>query len=664
MSATTQSESSPWRPGIQVKGETFKESEEVCKEKPQIKIMNEKHVSMETTEDSSSKPIIKSVGNIHVSKETESSDIVVKSHIKSSSDMHATKQSTEEREVNFPKMKRSGEMDSLKESEPMEWKIKKASVFGHVSQLSNQEFTISAPRLKRPEKLFALEESDLRDFSIRPKIHINKKRHANVMSDPALPQKPHIKMSDNRSSTLESDYVDMDEIRRQKFRKINLYGHASDSTVQKLLYGGEVDEMYYPKKSDKEDSTALQTSKDDFVQFWLDEEDNVEPYQDDFKVLDEKPMTDLLATRMYTPYGSLGDYGISLNSDVDLYKYIPLPALLKHSITTPLMAQISLVNDCVINYMTTEMQIDQHFLALHRYLFMADGDFAQILSDILLEKLASNPKIQELLNPVFLNGALTKSLQLSMHTDDQYADNLSFAVRYIPNVLQQNVHDTLDCLELRYKVKWPVNIIITDKCITKYSKVFSFMLQLKRVVWVLKDVWHKLKRDALVHKVGSSSQFRQLQLYRQEMQHFVKVMQGYITNQIIHVAWQELQEALANDVKNLDDLHRVHTDYLDRAIFRCLLNKKAAPLMKIIQDIFCLILKFRTQLINATWLQSADAGEMTNTAFSSLQTSYKAFREYSCFLFKVVNKLAIRGYQPHLQELLLRLNFNDYYKDK
>lgn len=32
-----------------------------------------------------------------------------------------------------------------------------------------------------------------------------------------------------------------------------------------------------------------------------------------------------------------------------------------------------------------------------------------------------------------------------------------------------------------------------------------------------------------------------------------------------------------------------------------------------------------------------------------------------CLLFSVVRKLTLRGYQPHLQELLLRLDFNEYY---
>jgi len=55
---------------------------------------------------------------------------------------------------------------------------------------------------------------------------------------------------------------------------------------------------------------------------------------------------------------------------------------------------------------------------------------------------------------------------------------------------------------------------------------------------------------------------------RQEMQHFVKVMQGYIANQVIHVTWNEFMQALNSDVHNLDDIHKVHLDYLDKAIFR------------------------------------------------------------------------------------------------
>ena len=56
--------------------------------------------------------------------------------------------------------------------------------------------------------------------------------------------------------------------------------------------------------------------------------------------------------------------------------------------------------------------------------------------------------------------------------------------------------------------------------------------------------------------------------------------------------------------------------------------------MKIIQDIFCLILKFCSQLSSAAWGQDSGTGEVTHPNFAAMVTSYKAFREYFVFLFK------------------------------
>ncbi len=55
--------------------------------------------------------------------------------------------------------------------------------------------------------------------------------------------------------------------------------------------------------------------------------------------------------------------------------------------------------------------------------------------------------------------------------------------------------------------------------------------------------------------------------FRQEMQHFVKVMQGYIANQIIDVTWREFQDDL-NKVQTLDELHHCHAEYLNKCVLR------------------------------------------------------------------------------------------------
>lgn len=391
----------------------------------------------------------------------------------------------------------------------------------------------------------------------------------------------------------------------------------------------------------------------------------VEHYQDNYELMSEPPISHLLQNIVTEPCLPPLDPSVRRATDataVQASSLVSLPVLMKHSITAPLIAHASLVNKAIIDYLFVELNIEQNFEALRHFLLMEDGEFAQSLSDLLFEKLGSGQTPGELLNPLVLNSILNKALQYSLHGDSKMASNLTFALKYLPEIFKPNAPDALNCLELRYKVNWPLNIVITESCMNKYNKIFSFLLQLKHMVWTLKDVWFHLKRTALVNRSSNSVQLHQLQLYRHEMQHFVKVIQGYIANQILHVTWCEFGHKLSS-VGNLDELHRTHAEYLNKGIFRGLLTEKAAPVMKIIHNIFSLILKFRSQLISQAWQHDADDQMAIHPNFVMMQQSYKSFKHYSHFLFKVVTKLVNRGYQPHLEDFLLRINFNNYYLD-
>uniref|UniRef100_A0A3B4Z5N2 Gamma-tubulin complex component 6 n=1 Tax=Seriola lalandi dorsalis TaxID=1841481 RepID=A0A3B4Z5N2_SERLL len=386
----------------------------------------------------------------------------------------------------------------------------------------------------------------------------------------------------------------------------------------------------------------------------------VEHYEDYYT---SSPECQLLKQVTRGPWGLPMDPTLRRATDttaVQLSEMVSLPVLIKHSVTTPLITHVSLVNKAVVDYFFVELGVERHFEALRHFLLMEDGEFAQSLSDLLFEKMGSGQTPGELLTPLVLNSILSKALQYSLHGDTPLAGNFTFALRFLPETFHPHAPDSLNCLELRYKVEWPLNIIITDSCMNKYNRLFSFLLQLKHMVWSLRDVWFHLKRTALVKGAGRSVQFRQLQLYRHEMQHFVKVIQGYIANQILQVSWSEFTAKLAT-ASDLDAIHRTHADYLNRAIFRGLLTEKAAPVMNIIHSIFSLILKFRAQLIAQPW--DSQQGEAVHPSFIAMQQSYNTFKYYSHFLFKVVTKLVNRGYQPHLEDFLLRINFNNYYKD-
>ncbi|XP_051474219.1 gamma-tubulin complex component 6 isoform X2 [Apus apus] len=362
----------------------------------------------------------------------------------------------------------------------------------------------------------------------------------------------------------------------------------------------------------------------------------IEKYQDSYDLMSELPVSHLLHHVIPRSYTFPVDPTVQSATDetaVQLSELLSLPVLMKRSITAPLVSHVSLVNKAVVDYYFVELNVEKHFEALRHFLLMEDGEFAQSLSDLLFEKLGSGQTPGELLNPLVLNSILNKALQYSLHGDTQLASNLSFALKYLPEVFKPNAPDALSCLELRYKVDWPLNIVITESCMNKYNKIFSFLLQLKHMVWTLKDVWFHLKRTALVSRASNSVQFRQLQLYKHEMQHFVKVIQGYIANQILHVTWCEFGNKLSS-VGNLEEIHRTHAEYLNKAIFRGLLTEKAAPVMNIIHSIFSLILKFRSQLISQSW--SFDAGKQmaVHPNFGLMQQSYNTFKYYSHFLFK------------------------------
>jgi len=56
-----------------------------------------------------------------------------------------------------------------------------------------------------------------------------------------------------------------------------------------------------------------------------------------------------------------------------------------------------------------------------------------------------------------------------------------------------------------WQVEWPVNLVITNECLQLYSQIFSFMLSLKRCVWVLKQLFHALKHGQLFYVIFLNS---------------------------------------------------------------------------------------------------------------------------------------------------------------
>lgn len=91
--------------------------------------------------------------------------------------------------------------------------------------------------------------------------------------------------------------------------------------------------------------------------------------------------------------------------------------------------------------------------------------------------------------------------------------------------------------------------------------------------------------------------------------------------------------------------------------------------MKIIQDIFSLILKFRSQLVSSSWERNGPVGEVTHPNFAGLVNTYRSFHMYSFFLFRgkwpetaCCSQLTLCVQSLHLNRLLLLLFFVSFFK--
>lgn len=92
---------------------------------------------------------------------------------------------------------------------------------------------------------------------------------------------------------------------------------------------------------------------------------------------------------------------------------------------------------------------------------------------------------------------------------------------------------------------------------------------------------------------------------------------------------------------------------------RSFLNQKAAPLRKIVQKIFVVILKFYDHLRSRTW--KFEDGVYIHPSFVKLNSIFLNFEEFVLYFEKLGRKVAESGYQPHISQLLDLLDLSGYY---
>ncbi|XP_015951163.1 gamma-tubulin complex component 4 homolog isoform X1 [Arachis duranensis] len=224
--------------------------------------------------------------------------------------------------------------------------------------------------------------------------------------------------------------------------------------------------------------------------------------------------------------------------------------------------------------------------------------------------------------------------------------------------------DGWDGLALEYSVDWPLHLFFTQEVLSKYLRVFQYLLRLKRTQMELEKLWasvmHQYHRDFAKRKKDrsksptaqqKSQRSRPMWRVREHMAFLIRNLQFYIQVDVIESQWNILQTHI-QDSHDFTELVGFHQEYLLALISQTFLD--IGSVSRILDSIMKLCLQFCWNLENQD--------HCSNTV--ELEHIAEEFNKKSNSLYTILRSSRLAGSQraPFLRRFLLRLNLNSFFE--
>lgn len=224
--------------------------------------------------------------------------------------------------------------------------------------------------------------------------------------------------------------------------------------------------------------------------------------------------------------------------------------------------------------------------------------------------------------------------------------------------------DGWDGIALEYSIDWPLQLFFTQEVLSRYGKIFQYLLRLKRTQMELEKSWAsvmhqdhtdfaKRRNDRLNCSISQQrrQRFRPMWRVREHMAFLIRNLQFYIQVDVIESQWNILQ-ARIQDSHDFTELVSFHQEYLSALISQSFLD--IGSVSRILDGIMKLCLQFCWKIENQE--------NSTNTA--ELDHITEEFNKKSNSLYTILRSSRLAGSQraPFLRRFLLRLNFNSFFE--
>jgi len=209
-------------------------------------------------------------------------------------------------------------------------------------------------------------------------------------------------------------------------------------------------------------------------------------------------------------------------------------------------------------------------------------------------------------------------------------------------------------LSLDYAVEWPLHLLLGQDTLEKYNQLFRFLLPIKRVQLELQSAWQQKAKT--MKNMSDNELFRQAMQLRQHMSFLVDNIYSYLQLDVLEALWQQLTAGLQNS-SDFEEVCKMHDTYLQKIIEQCFLNY--SEVLKAIQDVLYVsqkMCKFLSQMDQEKILEDEKFPEK----FLQIKSNFEML---SNKIFTMLNSYKTSSHRssPQLAQLLLRIDYNDYF---
>lgn len=280
----------------------------------------------------------------------------------------------------------------------------------------------------------------------------------------------------------------------------------------------------------------------------------------------------------------------------NIFGLVPFPELFDAALGTWIKSKHHATSSSLRDALFGRCGLGASLDAFENICFMKDGAAAGLFSASIFDKLdCGQPTWHDRLTLNELARTTLGAFQGSIHGGTHININ---TCKYNEVAEDRKSLQALACINIGYKLTWPVQIVITDDALVSYQRVFTFLLQIRRSAYML-------DRARLLHDVGIlDSDVHERALYyrlRSRLLWFTSTLYNYVTNIVILTATKDMRKALA-EAEDIDQMILIHQAYAKKLTDQCLLGTRLAPIHDTIITLLELSIRLSdARLTHATW---------------------------------------------------------------